>query len=131
MPRADGRAILPADMLLYLATPYSKYPQGLGAAHDAAAEAVALLLGAGLDVISPVCACHHVARLSGMDPKIGNPVWMRLNRKLMERCDALVVVMMDGWDKSLGVSLEIQFFEAARKPVKYMLPGSVPDWALT
>ena len=38
----------------------------------------------------------------------------------MEKCDGLIVCQMSGWQDSYGLAHEIEYFEAANKPILHM-----------
>lgn len=116
---------------LYVCTPYSQYPYGKTAAYEEACRQTALLLSAGLHCLSPIAATHGVALHGDIDPDVSNPMWLELDHAFMDAAHSAVVVMLDGWDQSVGVAHEIDCFERAGKPVFYMLPGRVPDVFLT
>ena len=111
----------------YLASPYSKYPLGKEAAYIEACRQMALLLRAGVHCLSPIAATHGAATHGDIDPDISNPMWMELDHAFMEASDGMIVCMMTGWNESVGVAKEIEWFERAGKPIVYMLPGSVPE----
>jgi hypothetical protein len=110
----------------YLGTPYSKWPKGVDDAYAEACKQAAILLRAGVNVLSPIAATHGVALHGKIDPK-DHRIWLPLDRHFMEAAQGIIVCMMDGWDQSVGVTYEIEYFEHARKPIVYMLPGSVPE----
>lgn len=109
--------------MIYLATPYSKYPAGHPAAcHDACIAAAKLILD-GKAVYSPIAHTHPVATFGGLDP-LDHALWMGLNEHFMRVCDELAVVKMAGWDESKGIAMEIEAFQKAGKPIRYL---SWPD----
>lgn len=110
----------------YLATPYSKFTDGIEAAFRAAAEQAALFVRAGVPVYSPIAHTHPVAIYGGLDP-LDHKVWLPADAPFMQAAKALVVCQLDGWDVSYGISEEVKAFRAAGKPVIYMTPGEVPD----
>jgi hypothetical protein len=71
---------------------------------------------AGITCFSPIAHGHAIARCSGIDPK--NPaVFDRLNKRMLDVCNALIVVQMEGIHESDGVKEEIAFFERNHKPI--------------
>jgi len=100
----------------YLATPYSKYADGLEAAFIEAAKATAFFVKNGVRVYSPIAHTHPVAVHGGLDP-LDHAIWLPADRPFMETAYGLVVVKMPGWDASYGIGEEIKVFTAARKPV--------------
>jgi len=113
-------------MFWYLATPYSRYADGLDAAFAEAARQAALLVRAGIPVYSPIAHTHPVAIHGGLDP-LDHSIWLPADQAFMDAARGLVVCMMPGWDESYGIAVEIETFERAAKPVIYMAPGCVPE----
>ena len=106
----------------YMASPYSKYPYGLSSAHLHACRACALLITAGIPVFSPIVHSHPIA---GLDP-LDHDIWMPLDRAMVEAAGGLIVLKLEGWSRSVGVSEEIEWFAEMGKPIVYMEPGEVP-----
>lgn len=46
--------------------------------------------------------------------------WKTYSEKLMERCDALYVITLDGWKESEGVQREIELAEKMSLEIKYL-----------
>lgn len=109
----------------YVATPYSRYPHGISAAFRDAVENTALLVKHGVSAFSPIVHSHILATQGGIDALDGN-MWLQIDEPLMDGACGCIVVMMDGWDKSVGVAREINRFTQQRKPVVMMVPGEVP-----
>lgn len=109
----------------YLATPYSKYADGLDAAFTDAAQQAALLVRAGVPVFSPIAHSHPIAMQGGIDP-LDHAIWLPADEPFMRAARGLIVCKLVGWKASYGVSVEIRAFRKAGKPVVYMDPGVVP-----
>jgi hypothetical protein len=112
--------------LLYLGTPYSKYPTGIESAFVDAAKVAAALLRAGVKVYSPIVHTHPIA-IHGAIDHLDLGIWRPFDQAMMERCDGMLVAMMDGWLESNGVWHEIEFFAKAGKPVLHIDPK---EWGL-
>jgi len=110
----------------YLASPYSKYHAGIEAACGVVSQNAALLIKAGIPVYCPIAHTHPIAIHGDMDP-LDHSIWLPLDKPFMDAAKGLIVCMMDGWDKSYGVSVEIEEFKKAGKPIVYMEPGIVPS----
>jgi hypothetical protein len=110
----------------YLASPYSKFPEGLEEAFKQAAEQAALLVAAGVSVYAPIVATHPLAIYGGLDP-LDHELWLPVDEPFMNAAKGLIVCMMEGWESSYGVNYEIKKFVDAGKPVLYMTPGEVPE----
>lgn len=107
--------------LIYLATPYSKYPQGLEVAFRHASALAARLMLRGLKVYSPIAHTHPLAIHGGVNP-LDHSIWLPFDAAIMDKADALLVAMMETWQHSYGISHEIGVFSKAGKPVHYLDP---------
>jgi hypothetical protein len=109
----------------YLATPYSKYADGLEEAFKAACRQAGVLIRAGVPVFSPIAHTHPIAAEFSMDP-LDLELWLRVDRPMMEAAHGLIICRLSGWQESTGVEHERQFFADRGRPVYYMDPGRVP-----
>ena len=109
----------------YLATPYSKYADGIEAAFLMACRQAALLLRAGVYAFSPIAHSHVIAKHGDIDP-LSHEIWIPFDLPFMEAAQGLIVVMDLGWNESIGVAEEIRIFESMGKPIVYMRPGEAP-----
>lgn len=110
----------------YLGSPYSLYRDGLAAADTAARVAAAQLMAARIPVYTPIGHCHAISLVSDLDP-LDADMWLSLNRDLMDAAKGLIVLKLDGWLRSKGLAHEIDVFRAAKKPIIFMEPGSLPE----
>lgn len=111
--------------LVYLATPYSKYPNGIHAAHDDACKLMARLLKAGVKkLFCPIAHTHNVAEIGGINP-LDHEIWLPLDESLMCVCDTLCVAQMNGWQRSYGIAKEIEFFAGFGRPVVFLDPETL------
>lgn len=109
----------------YLATPYSKYAEGIEAAHRHACEQAALLVKAGIPVYAPIAHTHPIAIHGQLDPK-DLDTWLRVDRPFIDVACGIIVCQLPGWADSKGVEYEIREFDRAGKPVVFMEPNEVP-----
>jgi nucleoside 2-deoxyribosyltransferase len=109
----------------YVASPYTKHPRGIHAAHVEAVKAAAICIKAGIPVYSPIAHSHLIAAYA--DIPLEYEHWRDLDEAMIEASNGLIVVEMDGWRESVGINAEIQFAKALGKPVLYMAPeGPAP-----
>lgn len=112
--------------LWYLGSPYSRYRHGPDKAYERISHQAAILLKAGVNVFSPIAHSHSLASHGDLDP-VDHELWMKADKPYMDKCDGLVVCMMEGWDESKGINHEIEYFTTTGKPVVYMsFLGSIP-----
>lgn len=105
---------------VYLGSPYSKYALGHDVAAYVVGRAAARLMARGVRVYCPIVHGHSVSQY-GRLPNTWE-FWKDQCQPMIDGAAALVVLMMDGWDASVGLLYEIDCFTAARKPVIYVDP---------
>lgn len=62
---------------------------------------------------SPIVANHHIAKEFGLKHKAVD--WMAYNFAMLSSASELHILMLDGWNESVGVLAEINFWRAARQ----------------
>ena len=113
------------NSLWYMASPYSKYPGGIEAAFIEASKQAAFLKNNDIDVFAPIPHSHPIAIHGGLDV-YDYDLMLNWDKKFIDRCDGIIVCMMDGWTSSHGVNWEIERFIEQHKPIVYMTPNEVP-----
>lgn len=108
----------------YLASPYTNYAGGLDAACALVAGIAALAIKHGLLVFSPITHSHSISMAGVLDPKDA-ALWEAVDRPFLEASAGCIVVMLDGWQNSTGVSNEIRHFVEANKPIVYLEVGAL------
>ncbi len=54
--------------------------------------------------------------------------WEHFDKTFVSRCDGgIIVLMLDGWDKSVGVTAEIEFAKSIGLPVYYATPEQIKE----
>lgn|SRR5574343_820281 len=111
---------LDKDKLYYLASPYTHRNKIIMKTRYETVNIIGgLFISAGLLVIEPIVSGH-----SKID--YGLPTnydfWKEQCRKFVKKCDTVIVVMMPGWESSVGVSDEIQYAKDNNIPVYYLDP---------
>ena len=113
----------------YLATAYSKAPNGIEIAFRDACRWAAKFIDTGVPVFSPIAHSHMIAIYGNLDP-LDHRIWLPVDRPMMEAATGLIVVTSDGWQTSIGIAYEIEQFRKMNKPVLYWIPGD-SIWELT
>ena len=127
MDRGSGKFTLQnlrVYSLIYLATPYSKYPGGLQKAFEDASKLAARLLVNHIKVYSPIAHTHPIAIYGELNP-LDHSIWLPFDEAIMRVSQALLVAEMEGWKESYGVYQEIKIFTRDGKPVHYLNPNSL------
>jgi nucleoside 2-deoxyribosyltransferase len=58
--------------------------------------------------------------------------WSEFDKTFVSRCDGgLIVLMLDGWEKSVGVTAEIEFARSIGLPVYYTTPEQISNGDLS
>jgi hypothetical protein len=111
--------------VIYLCSPYSDpNPAVREQRFQAACAVTAGLLRDGQMVYSPVVHGHPLVRY-GLSTDWS--FWERHDRLHLERCDEVVVLMLDGWRVSVGLQAELRHASVLGKPVRYLEADGVFD----
>lgn len=58
--------------------------------------------------------------------------WTDFDKSFVHRCDGgLIVLMLDGWDKSVGVTAEIEFAKQLNRPIYYATKEQIMEGDLS
>ena len=57
-------------------------------------------------------------------------LWAIFNYRLIDCCDDLIVLAMDGWTKSIGIADEMAYAKATHKPIYFLLRNPGEDYRL-
>ena len=104
--------------MIYLASPFTHVDPAIRQQRfEAACRAAAALICRGQTVFSPIAHSHAICRY-------GVPLdwqfWQRHDRRYLDVCDEVVVLMLDGWRESIGVQAEITIARELGKPVTFL-----------
>lgn len=100
--------------LTYLGSPYSLYKHGLHRAAREAAMAAARLMEIGLVVYAPIPHGHNIACWGDLPAEW--EFWKRQCQPYIDAASSLVVLKLEGWQDSVGLTYEIEEFERQGKP---------------
>lgn len=105
--------------LYYLASPYThKHKKIKKVRADLATEAaVKLFKDEQVYTFSPIGYNSHWETY--MLPGDWN-FWESFDKCFIDHCDAVIVLMLDGWDVSVGVTAEIQYAKELNKEILYL-----------
>lgn len=107
----------------YLASPYSHADkQVMEERHDAVCRHAAKMMFRGEAVFCPIAHSHVIAMhmVEGMATE--QTFWQGVDAPFINGCNKLVVLMLDGWDKSHGVAHEIKTAVERHIPIEYVNP---------
>ena len=104
---------------IYLACPYAHTDQAVREARvDAADMMAAQLMEQGHVVFSPLSHSHRIAHY--IDNHLDHDFWLNQDLSFIDWCDEVMVLKLDGYEKSRGVRVEIDYAVQIGKPVKYL-----------
>jgi hypothetical protein len=114
-----------AHNVIYLACPYTHSdPAVRQARFDVATAVAADFIRAGRIVYSPITMTHPIDMVLAGASTLGSDYWVAFDEAFMEMCSEMVVIRLDGWQKSSGIRREIAYFNDRKKPIRYMDPPS-------
>lgn len=114
--------------MIYLASPYSHPDKDvIDRRVRQVGYVTAKLIEQGMLVFSPIVhshpICHHVNFVAVHDEHTdfapGN-TWLDYDKGMIDKCDALWVLRLDGWEASRGIAAELVHAHATGKPVQYV-----------
>jgi hypothetical protein len=108
----------------YLASPYSRYHGGLDEACRLVSVAAAELMKRGHRIFCPIAHSHAISIAGGIDP-LDWDFWMKQDQGHILSGNGLIVLKLDGWTESIGVTDEIAAFQWQGKPVLFLEPSEV------
>ena len=105
--------------MIYLASPYS-HPDSFVREHRYlhALQAVSVLLGDGRWVYSPIVHCHELAKVMGHDPDFS--FWQPYDFHMISICSEFMILRIEGWQESHGITAEKAEAERLGKMVIYL-----------
>lgn len=112
---------------IYLASPYSHKDRAVMNSREHLINVVAanLIEKYGYMMFLPITQSAPLERIL---PKLGGSFakWKKIDLEAISRMDELWVVMLEGWEKSIGVKAEIKHAQKLKKPVYYIDPHLRP-----
>lgn len=105
--------------MIYLASPYSHHATAVMRSRFQFVQSLTFeLIKRDLKVFSPIAYSHQFAQLGA---GATYETWKEFDVAMLERCDLLAVLCIDGWNESLGVGAEIGVAEMIGLPVKMIM----------
>ena len=105
--------------LIYLASPYSHPdPEERERRFILVCRKCSELMASGLLIFSPIAHTHPVAVYGALP--LHFDYWAEYDRRMIEVCDELAVLMIDGWKQSRGVIAELEIAKFLGKPISYL-----------
>ncbi len=110
--------------LIYLASPYThERAEVREQRFVAVCKVAAAMMMKGLHVFSPIAHTHPIL-IHGNTPG-GWEFWVACDRAMLGACEKLIVLRLDGWQQSKGVTAEIEIAAELGMTVEYV---DFSDW---
>jgi nucleoside 2-deoxyribosyltransferase len=77
----------------------------------------------GVMVFSPIAHTHPIAMHGELPTSF--EFYAAYDEMMISRCDAVVILMLDGWRESVGVTAEIEIAKRLGKPIALIEPFAV------
>ena len=110
------------QLLVYFSSPYSHLDPEIVLARYAEIRDITELVireVPGIVPFSPIAYTHQFEHIENVD-------WLtRIDFRFLHACDVAMIVEMDGWSDSVGISEEIQYCEKNDIPIFYSQPEQV------
>lgn len=104
--------------MIYLAGPYSHESSVIkNNRFEKLTDVAAQLMNEGNIVYSPITHSHPIAIKHSLPGDWG--YWQASCEAMLSRCDKMVIVKMEGWEKSVGLAGEIEIANALGIPIEY------------
>lgn len=110
--------------MYYLAVPYS-HPNPLirEERFKASNRAAGKLIKEGKLVFAPISHTHVIAKEH--DLPLGWDYWNGYDQYMLSCCSHLVVLMLEGWEESIGVNIEIKLAKQLGLSITHISPGYI------
>lgn len=96
----------PNKTFWYLCSPYARYVEGKEEAFKEANSSAAILIAAGIPVLSPLSHSHPIAKQCNIDPD-SYDIWLGLDIQLLRGSHGLLINPLQGWRDSKGIGMEL------------------------
>ena len=102
------------NKLIYLAIPYSGIETH---SFEIANKVAGALMKRGIVVFSPISHSHTIAEMCELPTEWG--FWDSQDKEFIARCDEVIVICLDGWDRSRGVTAELDYATQAGINIRF------------
>lgn len=72
-----------------------------------------------INILSPVIHNSHINKVNNFNRDERMYVFMNFDFDMLARAGAMIVIMLDGWKESMGVTKEIEFCKENNIPIHY------------
>ncbi len=102
--------------LIYLASPYSDISQNvMRRRFETVCLVASKIFVSGYNVFSPIAHSEPISRFGLLDAAFGT--WREFDLLMLAKCDALVLLLLTGWERSVGMKVEYNAAVARTMPI--------------
>lgn len=110
--------------LIYLASPYTHKEKRVEEQRFSQICWVAgMLIERGHHIFCPIAMAHSIKMRCGLTGKFD--YWEEFDKRMIDACDELWVVMIKGWLTSVGVAAEIEYAHKLGYVIRYVDPDTL------
>jgi NTP pyrophosphatase (non-canonical NTP hydrolase) len=114
------------NTLYYLSSPFRCDDEMLrNERYEQTALALTSLMNKGKHVFSPIIHNSPIKRIADLGSSWED--WEQFDLDMLSRCDAVMVLKIDGWERSVGVQAEIDYAQTNNIPIYYTDPVSLEE----
>lgn len=108
------------NTLIYLASLYSlnSTPEIRQQRYERVQELTALMLSNGYIVFSPIAYNYPMAIKFNLPPEW--EFWEPIDTCYINKCDEMLILKDDGWNKSVGITTEIEIAKKINKKIRFI-----------
>lgn len=100
----------------YIASPYTHPAESIREVrYRGAMRLTAFLLNHSIWAYSPIQHCHEMAKVHALPTDA--LAWQQYNEAFIRSFSSCCVLCLEGWEKSAGVKMEIEFARLLSKPI--------------
>lgn len=113
----------------FISSPYSGTDEECEERARITAEVCGKLLRRDYHVISPAVHSHTITKAVSFTTEERRSLILDFGLSLLRKASGMIVLEIDGWEKSFGVQAEIALCQELSIPVKYLNPKELTDTA--
>lgn len=122
--------VLGVTRMIYLASPFWHESEEVRLLRvNLVRKAAAELMEKGYVVYSPIAHCIDISKHLYSANRHSHEFWMKQDLPILQRCDALWVLMLDGWRQSRGLQAEIHFATDRSIPTVFTTGEAIANFA--
>ena len=113
----------------YLASPYSNENRLImGFRYVDAQRATVWLIRQGIVAYAPIVYTHPLVSY-GFPPE--TDFWIKIDKPLLERASAFIILTLNGWTESKGIGIELKMAETLNLPTFTMCEVKTNEYVLS